>query len=224
MLDEAPTRVLTFLLAIGESLPIRAALVTKGYKESEHEYAWSLLKKLTTFSSPGTPVLDRAVRDAVTEIDAWDEPNFACIQAALARLHPDQERFVFLHLEPKQGPESVIGVATLLERLEALEASPDRKATRKADHAALATLAERGYTREYLARLRELVKTAQRVAIAQPISDDDRTETLLALYAWITDWSTSAKTVITRRDHLIRLGIAKRKKGSKTPPPSGLVR
>lgn len=211
-LDEVPNRVLTFLIAVGESLPIRAALASKGYQEQEHEYAFSILKKLTAFSLQGSPALDLTVRNAVTEIDAWDEPNFACIQATLARLHPDQERFLFHDLEPKQGPESVPGVARLLERLDALDRDPDRKATRKGDHAALATLAARGYTREYLARLRELVKTAQRVVVNQPLTEPDRARLLLELHAWLTDWSTSAKAVITRRDHLIHLGILKRKK------------
>jgi hypothetical protein len=214
-LDEVPNRVLTFLLAVGESFPIRAALGTKGYQEQEHEYAWSRLRKLTSFAPQGTPALDRAVRDAATAIDAWDEPNFACIQATLARLHPEQERFVFHDLEPKQGPESLMSVTTLLDRLDALEGSCDRRLTRKADHAALATLAVRGYTRDYLARLRELVKTARQVPAPQPLAHDDRTQAQLELYAWLNDWSTSARAVIKRRSHLVRLGIGKLRKPAK---------
>jgi hypothetical protein len=214
-LDEVPNRVLTFLLAVGEFFPIRAALATKGYQEQEHEYAFSLLKKITAFSRQGTPEIDRAARDALTEVDAWDEPNFACMKATLGRLHPEQERFLFHDLEPKQGPESIMSVTTLLDRLDAMESSADRKATRKADHAALATLAVRGYTRDYLARLRELVKTAQRVVVIQPLTADDRTQALLDLHAWLTDWSTSANAVIKRRAHLVRLGLVKRKKPGK---------
>lgn len=213
-LDEVPSRVLSFLMAVGESLPIRGALAAKGYTEEEHNLAWSLLQKLAGFATGSAPTLDLAVRDAVTTLDAWDEPNFACIQATLNRLHPDQATFVFDHLEPKQGPESVIAVATLLDRLDALESSPDRKGTRKADHTALATLAARGYTKEERARLRELVKTAQKVVVAEPISAEDRIKTLIELYGWLTDWSTTAKTIIKRRDHLIRLGLAKRKKAT----------
>jgi CheY-like chemotaxis protein len=225
-LDDVPSRVLTFLIAVGESLPIRAALATKGYTEDEHDLAWSLLKKLSIFP-PSAPTLDHGVREAITELDAWDEPNFACIAAALNRLHPEQSKFVFADLEAKQGPESVIGVATLLDRLRKLEQAPERKATRKADHAALATLAARGYTPEERERLHQLVETAQKVVVTKPISDDERTKALLDLYGWITDWATTAKTVIRRRDHLIKLGIAKRKKpvkkpalGTKAPTPA----
>jgi hypothetical protein len=94
-------------------------------------------------------------------------------------------------------------------------AAPDRKATRKADQAALATLAERGYTKEERARLRALLKTAQTVIVAEPASDDARTAIERELYGWIDDWGTSAKQVIKRRDHLILLGLAERKKTKK---------
>ncbi len=60
-----------------------------------------------------------------------------------------------------------------------LESSPDRKATHKADLAALATLAARGYTEEERARLRGLVTTAQTMIGPRPISDAERDATLL---------------------------------------------
>ena len=34
---------------------------------------------------------------------------------------------------------------------------------------------------------------------------------LLKLHAWYREWSETARSVITRRDYLIRLGLAKRK-------------
>lgn len=45
---------------------------------------------------------------------------------------------------------------------------------------------------------------------------DSRLEGLRALRAWFDDWSETARTVVARRDYLIRLGLAKRKK-SVTP-------
>jgi uncharacterized membrane protein YgcG len=57
-----------------------------------------------------------------------------------------------------------------------------------------------------------LIAKATTVVAVAPLSDAQRVTILLELYAWITDWSASAKLVITRRDYLIRLGIAKRRK------------
>lgn len=215
-LEEVPGRVLSFLMAVGKSPPIRAALAQKGYTEEEHQLAWSLLAKLAKYSpAPQSAPFDTAVRNAVAELDAWDEPNFASIRAILARLHPEQAKFVFQDLAPKQGPEAVLAIATLLDRLDALDTSPDRKATRKADQAALATLTKRGYSKEERERLRALIKTTQTATMAEPPDETDRVNVLLELYGWINDWGTQAKNAIRRRDHLILLGLSKRKKGKR---------
>jgi hypothetical protein len=224
-LEQIPNRVLTFLIGVGTSVPIRAALAARGYSQKESDYAWDQLKKLAGSTPAGgpEPSIDRKIQDAISELDRWDEPNFESIEATLQRLHPDQAKFVFANLEAKQGPEAVVSVSTLLDRLDALDNSPERKATRKADQAALKTLAERGYTAEERERLRGLVKLAQTVVLVTPVSDAERTQALVDLYRWLSDWSATAKLVISRRDHLIRLGLAKRKKVAKakkgeTPP------
>lgn len=215
VLDGVPTRVLTFLLGVGKYSAIRTALAGRGYSEAQHELAWGHLKKLAVFPAGTTPTLDKPVRDAVIEIDAWDEPNFAVIRAVLENHHPEVVSFLFDNLSAKQGPEAVVGVSMLLDRLDALDSSPDRKATRKADHASLATLASRGYTTEERARLRGLVDLTQTVVVTKPISDEEREKTLGRLYAWYNEWSTIARLVLTRRDHQIAVGIAKRRKAKK---------
>jgi hypothetical protein len=217
-LDQIPPRVLMFLIAVGTSVPIRAALASRGYTQKESDYAWDLLKKLagTTSAGDSGPSIDKKVQDAIVELDRWDEPNFESIEATLQRFHPEQAQFVFEKLEAKQGPEAVVSVSTLLDRLDTLESGEDRKDTRKADTAALKTLGERGYTKDERKRLRDLVKLSQSVVLVAPVSDEERTKALTALYRWLSDWSASAKLVISRRDHLIRLGLAKRKKTAKT--------
>jgi hypothetical protein len=225
VLDGIPTRVLTFLIGVGKYFPIRAALASRGYTETEHERAWGLLKKLAIYPDGSGPGVDKAVRDAIIELDAWDEPNFAILRAVLQSHHPEVVDFVFANLGPKQGPESVMSVSILLSRLDALESAPERLATRTADLAALATLAARGYTHEERARLGTLVGKAQNVAVTKPISDEEREKTLLDLYGWHNEWSTIARVVLTRRDHQIQVGIAKRRKAKKddasstTPAP-----
>ena len=47
---------------------------------------------------------------------------------------------------------------------------------------------------------------------------DGRLEALRALRAWYIDWAETARVVLTRRDHLIRVGLATRKR-SQPPMP-----
>jgi hypothetical protein len=215
VLDGTPTRVLVFILGVGKYFAIRTALAARGYDATQHELAWGYLKKLAIFPAGSIPVLDKPVRDAVLELDAWDEPNFAVIRAVLENHHADIVEFLFENLSPKQGPEAVVGVSTLLDRLDALESAPERKATRKADHAVLETLAARGYSKEERARLRGLVDLTQTVVVTKPISDEEREKTLGRLYAWYNEWSSIARLALTRRDHQIAVGIAKRRKAKK---------
>jgi hypothetical protein len=88
------------------------------------------------------------------------------------------------------------------------------------NHAALATLTKRGLSAAERARLRALVSTATTAAkINEGASDAAEeapsNEAVLKLYAWYGEWSEVARAVIKRRDHLIRLGLAKRKKAAK---------
>src|SRR5205807_1567213 len=147
----------------------------------------------------------------MVQLDAWDEDGFRRIRAALERLHPDAAAFVFAGgLQASTGAEAVVGVATLLDRLDGLEDGGDRKATRKADHAALATLEQRGITKHERARLRVLVKSAQTLghaeAPAAEAAPSDRERALGELYRWHKDWSETARSVVKKRAHLITLG------------------
>lgn len=226
-LEQTPERVLKFLSATGNSVSIRSILAGYGYTTEDQEEGWALLQAASGFSTKKesrTEQIDVETRAAVVEIDRWDEKGFALAHASLARRHPAQDAFVFDNLRASTGPAAVIGVKLFLDRLDALESGADRKATRKEDHAALATLAARGITSEERARLRALVQRAQTVsalptASSTPtadLSEDQVDQALRALRDWYDEWSGVAKAVITRRDYLIRLGLAKRKKSDKS--------
>lgn len=222
-LEESPLRVLQFLAGVGTSPLIRAALAKVGYSDREHQEGWSLLHGATGFhavaaESPG----DRSVDEAIVELDAWDEPNFRIARAALSRRHPEQAEFVFAGLQAAAGPAAVLSVHTFLDRIDALAgilAGRDHtaKAQKQADAAAVKTLASRGITEDERARLRQLLTLAEggQPAAPRPQRDDGaaRRESLAALRAWFDEWSETARVVIKRRDHLIRLGLAKRRVG-----------
>ncbi|MDI3283222.1 hypothetical protein [Polyangium sp. 15x6] len=219
-LEETPARVLAFLRGVGTSAVIRTALAGRGYSAEEHAQGWELLHRVSGYRDPKAASTDDTdAQKAIAALDAWDEPNFRVSRAALERLHPAQAAFVFDGLEAQVGAGAVLSVRTFLDRLDALESAPERTATRNADLAALATLAKRGITKDERKRVRKLVESAQAMGAPAEADADSTAEArradLVTLRAWFDDWSETARTAITRRDHLIRLGLAKRKKAAK---------
>lgn len=211
--------------AYGTDATIKAAVDTTGFTPADQKEGWSLV--LRAYAAPSSPSFTPdagPVGDAVKEIDAWQQLMFPRAHAALRRLHPEQDAFVFDNITPGTGIGSVPSVTMFLDRLDALESSPDRKSTRKADHAALATLTQRGITTESRKHLHQLVKlietsSAPTLAAQQP---DARAVALAAVYDWIQDWSECARGVITNRSHLIKMGIGKRRsrKSDAQPDPT----
>ena len=222
-LEGTPARVLTFLRAVGTSKSIRSLLVARGYTPTDHQEAWALLQAVSgSVDGHISEEPDLVVRDAINALDTWDEDGFRLIRAALTRRHPTQAAFVLNGLSAQQGAGAVLGVSRLLDRLDALERGPDRKATRKADHAALASLATRGIDDQERARLRGLVKAAQSASKVSPPDTTEADETaekelaqLTALRSWFVEWSETARVAVKRRDYLIRLGLASRRVGKK---------
>ncbi len=225
VLEETPNRSLTFLRGIARYPQIQSLLVPYGYTPEQHDEGWRLL--LAASGAPSTTVVSAPVttpaHQAMTALDAWDERGFALIDAALEGFFPEQHAFVFAGgLAASVGAAAVIGVQTLLERLEALETGKDRpKASRKKDEAALARLSERGIAKGERDRLAGLVKQARSLEpTAAPVIDTKRQEALHALYLWYREWSKTARAVISKRAYLISLGLAKRKSPKKAASAS----
>lgn len=224
VLDNMPARGLKLLGALSSNPAIRTVLKRRGYSDATHEKGWTLVLKASGYRRPAADVLAKPeAAAAIAELDAWDEPNFRIARAALVTM-PEQRDFLFRDLEAQTGPAAVASVATFLDRLDEMESSKDRKATRKPDQAALDKLAERGIGKEERTRLRKLLA----VATASPDAADlpleapgdtakdateaaEQREAKVALWAFWTEWSEVAKVDIKRRDHLIQLGLAKRK-------------
>lgn len=225
VLDEAPIRAVRMLKTLGTHLQIRAILASRGYTHEDHNEGWRLLHEASGFNplavAPGDALaapLDESVRAALIEIDATDEPLLRILRASLSRRFPAQAAFVLDGVEATQGAGSVIGVATILARLDALASDPARKKTRADDRKVLDLVAQRGYGPERIKDLRALLKKAQSSpdvlpsvdAITSAGVDPTRAVALAALHAWWKEWSEIARAVIRRRDHLILLGLAHR--------------
>lgn len=240
VLDETPLRTFTFLRALALRPEIRSALEARGYTLDAHEQGWTLLEQASRAWRRGDTGAehDQRARSATAELEAWALPTFRIGRAALAHAHPQHEAFVFRGflaskraggVLPKarshQGDAAIIVlVSDLLDRLDELEGSLGREGTREADRAALATLAARGVTPGERARVRGLLGLAMSLG---PLPDGDAPKEepdahrndLLALRAWYEDWAEVARVMIRRRDHLILLGLAKRKSPAAVKPP-----
>jgi hypothetical protein len=218
VLERAATRAFHFCRGLSKSSRLFTLMCAKGMTPEDLNEGGRLCKTLTD-CPPVLPQADggEAAAAAVVELDSTDEPLFRRARAALRRLHPDQERYVFTDLTAAQGPEAVLRIATFLNRLDDLEGSEDRKDMRKEDRAALATLAQRGIDETERKRLRRLVN----VALKAPslLADDPKAEAreqarikvLVALYEWLQDWADTARVAFKRREDLITVGLAKRR-------------
>jgi hypothetical protein len=209
-LETVPERALPFLRAIATNQQIRFAMAGGGYGEAEQAEGWRLLLGATGYAAQKLSLdADAEARQAITEIDNWDESGYRRIHAALERMHPEQDAFVFAGLEASRGPSAVLGVAKLLDRLDQLQ-----KGT-AAERAAIATLEKRGINSQMRTHLRSLVTVAQAAKPVEqspvPTTPDTQQQALEPLYAWYRDWSETARALIHRRDHLILMGLAKRR-------------
>jgi hypothetical protein len=227
-LEEAPARALTFLRTIGLSPEIFATLKGAGYTKEVHQTGWTMLRAVAGVPSDSGGVTtpeppNAATTAAVAEVETAVGPMFKRAQAALRHLHPAQEAFVFgdLHI----GSQPILAMATYLARCDELKDGKNRKGSRKEDHAALATLEDRGLGADERKRMRALIAIAETPPDSTPTppqSDDttsERTANLVKLHAWVQDWSETARAVIKNRAWLIRLGAVKRRASTPPPPP-----
>jgi hypothetical protein len=222
VLEEAPARALVFLTALGTNPTLRAQLAAVGYTADDHTEGWTLFFQVSGYGNDIVVPVVNASAQAIAEIDAWESSGFLRVEAALRHKHPDQERFVFEGLVAGTGADAIGPMATFLDRLDELESGADRKSTRKADKAALDTLAARGIDDKLRKHLRSLVVTATTNADGAahvPVAEAKRHGALLGLYRWLQDWSDTARAIIKQRVDLITLGLAKRRsKKSKAKP------
>lgn len=218
-LDETRARAAKFLGAIGINRAIRLAMNGRGYTDAYHAKGWDLLHAASGYapSAPPAPTVDDAIRTAITTIDAEDEDLFRLVRATLVHNFPKQAAVVLEGIGPSTGSVSVVNVKKLVERIRALAKSTDA-----GEKAAAAELGNRSLGDAALSRLEGLIATAQTAAAILPTddagaaaADEKHVGALRALRAWYEEWTEIARSAVKRRDHLILLGLAKRKSPKK---------
>lgn len=170
---------------------------------------------------PDSP--ENVATKAIADIKAWNAQGFRRARAVLDRKFPDVSSFVFADIDgSSNGP--VYELATFLDRIQDLESSPDRKATRKQDHAALEALASRGINEVMFKELRSMLASAQVQATAlEAAPADDRTTAITELYLWLRDWRETARAVIKNKSQLRMLGIGGKRAKKAAPQPTPVV-
>lgn len=221
-----PGRVLTFLAAVAAEPEIRKRLASAGYEPHvDGRQAWTLLQAVVEPPPGPDPEPDTTAIDAIRELEAWLDPNLRRMGAALAHHHPDVHAWFFDGLAPAPGAGAVLVAGVLLDRIDRLGAEP--VGANPSNDAALATLDKRGFGPGVRADLRRLVERSKRFSPGPPRAGPavDLDAAHAALYAWWRDWSATARVVITRRDQLIRLGLAERRRtergARRADPPEG---
>ncbi len=165
--------------------------------------------------APSTSNRAKLVVDARNKVDAWDEPTFARVRAIGLRFHPEAVDYLFANgLTASHSVQAVQGVRALLLRLETLEkgTDPQRKAVVTQDRDFIAKLADRGITRAVRDEMMQACELAMSPEAAQSTTPnlEARRQKLVELRAWYDEWATATRTVVKKRAHLIRLGLAKR--------------
>jgi len=209
-------RMFTFINGVSLNPSIRHDLARKGYTPAVHAEGIRLVAAVIADQKDRDSMpIDQPAIDATKELAVWNTSDMRRLQAALAHMHPEQEKFVFNGLSESSGIEGVVVVATLLDRIDALESSKARESTRDADKKAVETLASRGLDAAERARLRELVKVAEAGATELAAEDPSvkaRLANLVAACDWYRDWTETARTTFKLRADLIHIGLARRQK------------
>lgn len=142
------------------------------------------------------------------------EVIFRLTAATLTRRAPEQGTFVLTDLSATRGPEAVLNVVRLLDRLDALESDPLREESRDDDHAALEALEPRGLGKKERGELRaqcERVARSTSTGLAkESTARGSRIARLTRLRGWYDEWAGLSRAVITKPAHLVALGLSGR--------------
>ncbi len=213
VMSTLPERVVRFLHGAATHAGVRAALAAGGFRAADHAEGLRLLAAVIAWSEDGTdPAELSAAREAFDELGAWFSTHRSRFELAIERLCPEElGLFAGLSSDPEAAP---VAVATLLARLAQVER---RAASEPSAACAIETLSVRGLNPAERARLSDLVERARRAPEPEGSGPtrDPREAELDALYRWFRDWSHTARIVIARKDYLVALGLADRKKSKR---------
>lgn len=222
-LEAAPGKVARMLNSIARDEAIRRALESIGLDAGERaEGRRRLMVTLGEVPVPPAPPTPAAksgeeARKALTDLDQKDEGRVARVRAALTAAHPTLVDVVLKGVKAGTGAQAITCTSLLVQHIRALPTLGGEGVQ------ARALLAKRGFTDAELTSMENQVNLAlgapeaaeggaeAEAPPAPPVDLAERRAHQESLLAWWKDWSVSARTVITRRDQLISLGLVRRR-------------
>jgi hypothetical protein len=231
-LEDTPRRALDLLRGIGSSPSILRLMRSAGYSAKVHEEGQRLLADVVGFVQEREAFnIDTSTSHmaAMADLDTWTRTVFRRLRASATRFYPDVAKALFANLVLSDEMDAALLAKIFIDRVDALATdTTDAKASK----ALLKMFTQRGFDADDIEKLKKLVAVTQ--SPPQPPSRPDaendadnaaakraaRLQLLATLRGWYDDWSETARTVLSRRDHLIRVGLAHRKVRSSSPTPA----
>ncbi len=214
-IGQKATRVVAFLMGI-RNPRIAAALEAHGFTEDDLATGWRTVAGLTK-GRLGLKLEERTDPKLVEEIDAWENKWFPIVSAVLQHNHPAAHELVFRNLTQTSGPEVVVSVGTMLERLEQLPKDKAEGGLGREGRAARELLTRRGLDRKVITQAQGYLK---RAAQFDPTPNTGRNVTVeeeLAaereMWRWYLEWSGIARVAISDRRLLRQLGFLQNASG-----------
>lgn len=202
-------RVMQFLMTVREPR-IFTQLNTRGFSDAVIEEGWRLFNlaagaKLAYGRSGSGGLPSNTTAQYLADLDRWENTWFPLVDATLKRHYPQIHAQVFHNLSQTSGNEVVVSVSTLLDRLAEVAQKPEGQQ-------ANALLSERGLTDDERAVARTLLDQLRRrettvLPELDPVTVEEQQQAALEVWAWYMEWSQIARTVITRGDTLVHMGL-----------------
>ena len=219
--EDTPRRALDFLRGVGSTPAILRLMTRAGYTTAAHAEGQRLLANVAGFVQERQAfrtLISTTNTEAMNELSAWHKGVFRRLRATVTRFYPAQAETLFANLELSADVDATLVAKLFLERLHALEGGQTKGAGR-GSHAVVKMLAERGFGPHEIKRVRALIEVSDAPPSLEPdptaeesaAKREQRLGMLRDLRAWYDDWSETARTVLVRKDHVIRLGLARRK-------------
>ncbi|MGE0791083.1 MAG: hypothetical protein AB7S26_35755 [Sandaracinaceae bacterium] len=206
-LGQKANRVLRLLIGLRQPR-IAAALAAHGFDEAELRLGYDLLRQL----SQGRLALVEPdpIAKPVDALDAWENKWYPIIQAVLGAHFPEARDAVFLNIAQTSGPEVIVTVTTLLDRL---DSQPEEVRE---------ILKKRGLTAEAIGEARGILRSIEHLQsavdeITANLEADAAAEK--ALWDWYLQWSTIVRTVVKSRRLLRALGFRRTPSGEVVEAP-----
>ncbi len=199
-------RAILFLRTVARNDVIRATLQRGGYGPADHNEGRQLLNAVCEYPNVALDhSADERARSALSEIDQYVRAHFARYRAAIEHYYPNLTHLI--PLRTSRDPAAALqAMRALLNWLNEAESADKNQI--------IQTLAQRGLGLDELQRLTELAELASSVndpEISHANQDiNTRDQVLLALHRWYSDWTTTARALIKRKDHGNSLGIGER--------------